>query len=249
MNDQYLISAEILKSKLINQDTYPFNIPALQEIDRLDFHKNVTFLIGENGSGKSTLLEAIAIECWFNPEWGSQNFHFSTHESHSELSKYIRIAKWVKKPRDWYFLRAESFYNVASNIDKLDSDPSFWPPIKDSYWWISLHQQSHGESFFSLFQNRLFWNGIYIFDEPESALSPQRQLAFLVQLDNLIKENSQCIIATHSPIILSYPQSKIFELSDTWCREVSYEESSHYQLYKTFMDSPQSMIHKLDIGD
>ncbi len=247
MKNQYIISAEIQKDKIQDDTVYPFNLPAFQNIDVLNFHPNVTFIIGENGTGKSTLVEAIATQYWFNPEWGSKNFWFSTYNSHSELNKYIRLAQWIIKPKDGYFLRAESFYNVASNIEELDAEPSFWPPIKDSYGWISLHDQSHGESFFSLFHHRLYGNGLYILDEPEAALSPQRQLALLVRLHELVQQNSQFIIATHSPILLSYPHAKILELSDKNYKEVKYKESMHYDLYKTFIDAPESMIDKLGI--
>jgi len=241
MKTQYIVSAEIEKEKIDTPDIYPFHLPIVQYIDKIDFHENVTFLVWENGTGKSTLLEAIATEYWFNPEWGSKNFHFATHESHSELEKYIKIIKWITQPKDGYFLRAETFYNVASNIDELD--------VRDSYGGKSLHEQSHGESFFSLFHHRLYGNGVYILDEPEAALSPQRQLAFLVRLHELVQQKSQFIIATHSPILLSYPHAKIIELNQDWYKEVAYQDSAHYDLYKTFINQPESMIDKLGIRD
>lgn len=247
MKDQYIVSLRIEKETLENQNTYPFNLPAIQAIDELSFHKNVTFIVGENGSGKSTLLEAIATQYWLNPEWGSKNFHFSTQQTHSILEKYIRLSKWIKRAQDSYFLRAETFYNVASYIDEMDADPSFWPPIKDSYGGKSLHEQSHGESFFSLFHHRLRGDGLYILDEPEAALSPQKQMAFLIRLHELVQKNSQFIIATHSPILLAYPHAKIIELWKDDYTEVSYKESSHYDLYKTFINTPESMIDKLGI--
>lgn len=228
-----------------NKNEYPFNLPVIKNLDKINFHENVTFFVGENGTGKSTLLEAIATELWFNPEWWSKNFNFSTRHTHSILEKSIRIAKGITKPKDWYFLRAETFYNVASNIDDMDKEPSFWAPIKDSYGWKSLHEQSHWESFFSLFLHRLWWKGIYIFDEPESALSPQRQLAFLVRVNELVKQNSQFIIATHSPIILAYPKAKIIQFSENGLEEIKYEQTDTYDLYKTFILNSKSMINKL----
>lgn len=195
----------------------------------------------ENGTGKSTLLEALAIQYGFNPEWWSINFNFSTANTHSELSEKIRISKWFKRPKDNYFLRAESFYNLATNIDEI------WNKIINSYGWVSLHKQSHWESFFSLFLNRFFGNWLYILDEPEAALSPQRQLAFLVRMNELVKQKSQFIIATHSPIILSYPHAKIIEISENWFKEIDYKQTNHYNLYKSFLNNPEYMLEKLDI--
>jgi len=163
------------------------------------------------------------------------------------LSDAIRIAKGVKRPKDGYFLRAESYYNVASNIDSLDKEESFGPPLIPAYGGKSLHEQSHGESFFSLFLHRFFGNGVYILDEPEAALSPQRQLAFLVRMNELVKKNSQFIIATHSPIILSYPNAKIIQISENGFEEISYKDSENYSLYKTFLDNPEYMLTKLRI--
>lgn len=172
----------------------------------------VTFLVGENGSGKSTLLEAIAVSCGFNAEGGTRNFTFSTRATHSELGEYITVAK-RRYPRDGFFLRAESFYNVATNIDEMDEEPSFSPRLIDSYGGVSLHSQSHGESFLALVQNRFGGEGLYLLDEPEAALSPTRQLTLLGEMHQLVERNSQFIIATHSPILMAYPGARIYELS------------------------------------
>ena len=186
----------------------------------------------------------MAINYWFNPEWGSKNFNFSTNNTHSKLSDKIILSKWFTRPKDGFFLRAESFYNLASNIDQIENESGWmiW-----AYWWKSLHEQSHWESFFSLFKNRFFWNWIYILDEPEAALSPQRQLAFLLRLDELVKQNSQFIIVTHSPIILWYPNSKIIEIWVDWFKEVLYKDTNHYNTYKMFLDNPEYMLNKLRI--
>lgn len=208
---------ELLKEGIENKNEYPFNLPVVNFLEKIDFHKNVTFLVGENGTGKSTLMEAIALNYGFNPEGGSKNFNFSTKNSHSLLGKHIRLAKGTKKPKDGFFLRAETFYNVASNIDDLG--------VTNFYGGDSLHKQSHGESFFSLFIHRLFGNGLYLFDEPEASLSIQKQLAFLVRLHELVKQNSQFIIATHSPIILSYPNAKIIQISKNGFEEISYKKT------------------------
>ncbi len=175
---------------------YPFSLPAVRHLDVLDLHPRVTFLIGENGCGKSTLLEAIAVAWGFNPEGGSKNFRFGTRPSHSELHKFIRLAKGIKRPRSGFFFRAESFFNVATEIEKLDSEPSLGPPIIDSYGGQSLHEQSHGESFLALMMNRFGREGLYLLDEPEAALSPQRQLAVISRIHDLVNDNSQFLIAT-----------------------------------------------------
>lgn len=248
-DSQYIKSIELIKDKIEKKDVYPFSLPAIKNLSQINFHPRVTFLVGENGTGKSTLLEAIAIHYGFNPEGGSKNFSFSTRNTHSKLNKYIRLAKGFRQAKDGFFLRAESYYNVATTIDILDESPSFGPPLKDSYGGKSLHEQSHGESFFSLFLHRFFGNGMYILDEPESALSPQRQLAFLVRLDELIKKNSQFIIATHSPIFLAYPNSKIIEITETGFTESKYKETEHYSLYQSFLNNPEYMLEKLGISE
>src|SRR5687768_4530105 len=174
----------------------------------------MTYLNGENGSGKSTLLEAIAVSLGFNAEGGTRNFRFGTRASHSVLHQYLRIAKGVMKPRDGFFLRAESFFNLATDIERLDAEPSFGPPLIDSYGGRSLHEQSHGESFLALMKNRFGPNGLYILDEPEAALSPSRQLSLLIRMRELLEEGSQFIIATHAPIVLAYPGATIYQLDE-----------------------------------
>jgi len=239
MLDQYIISVELIKEKIKDNKGYPFSLPIVKNLKKIDFDKAITFLIGENGTGKSTLLEAIAVQYGFNPEGGSMNFNFETKQTHSSLSNSIRIIKGVKKPKDNYFLRAESFYNLASNVDDIG--------VSSSYGGRSLHEQSHGESFFSLFLHRLHGEGIYLFDEPEAALSPQRQLAFLSRMSELIGQGSQFIIATHSPIILSYPNAKIIQITEKGFEELPYKETECYDLYKTFINNPEYMLKRLDI--
>lgn len=204
--------AELKRDKVPSFAEFPFSIPVVRNFEKLEFHPAVTFLIGENGAGKSTLLEAIAIAWGFNPEGGSKNFNFATRETHSQLSEYLRLGKGIKRPKDGYFLRAESFYNVASQIDSLDESPG-GPPIKSFYGGKSLHNQSHGESFFTLLTERFGGKGLYILDEPEAALSPTRQMAMLTRMHDLVLDKSQFIIATHSPIIMAYPNAQIFSVS------------------------------------
>lgn len=204
----------------------------------------MTYIVGENGTGKSTLLEALAMSQGFNAEGGSKNFNFSTRSSHSSLHKYLKVDKGISKPKDGFFLRSESFFNVATNIEKLDEDPLGGEKIINSYGSKSLHEQSHGESFFSLMKNRFGGQGLYILDEPEAALSPHRQMSMLVLMHNLIQEGSQFIISTHSPILLSYPNALIYEISGGEISEVTYEESDIYMVTKDFLQN-YNKIHKV----
>jgi predicted ATPase len=232
---------------------YPYCLPAIRSIDQLSFHPKVTFFVGENGSGKSTLLEAIAVECGLNPEGGSRNFNFATRESHSKLCDALRIAK-ARVARDSYFLRAESFHNVATEIERLDKDDpkSVFtppPPIIDAYGGKSLHEQSHGESFFALFQHRFGGCGLYFLDEPEAALSPKRQLEFLVILHQYCKRGSQFVIATHSPIIMAYPDSWIYHFGLDGIHRMPYTETEHYLITRGFLSNTQRMLAELMAGE
>jgi predicted ATPase len=220
-------------------DEYPFNIPAVKSLERLQFHPQVTYFIGENGSGKSTVLEAIAILEGFNPEGGSRNFHFSTADTHSDLANYLRCAAGARRVRtsDSYFLRAESFYNVASEVDRLE--------VEAGYGGKSLHARSHGESFFTLITERFRGNGLYLLDEPESALSPKRQLSFLTRMHDLLATGSQFIIATHSPIILAYPESTIYQFSERGIETIRYEETDHFQITQMFLTRREAMLREL----
>lgn len=233
MKEQYLIDIKYTDNNF-DSNSFPFSLPVIKDIEQIRFHPKVTFIVGENGMGKSTLLEAIAIAYGFNPEGGSINFNFSTKESHSDLHNHIRIAKGIQRPKDGFFLRAESFYNVSSNIEELD--------LIKNYGDVSLHKQSHGESFFSLFLNRFRGHGIYLLDEPEAALSPNRQMSFLCRLDQLVKNYSQFIIVTHSPIIMAYPDSDILIISEEGIQKVKYEETEHYIQTKQFLNNPERFL-------
>lgn len=226
-------------------DRYPFCIPAVRSLDDLELHPKVTFLVGENGSGESTLLEAIAVSLGFNPEGGTRNFHFGTRSSHSDLHEFIRVAKGIRRPRTGFFLRAESFFNVATEIERLDAEPAFGPPLIDAYGGRTLHEQSHGESFLALMMNRFGPNGLYILDEPEAALSPQRQLAVLSRMHDLVCAESQCIIATHSPILMAYPDAWIYACSESGLARVDYRETEHYQVTRDFLANPDRMLRVL----
>ena len=230
----------------INSDSYLYNLPAVKYLqeNELEFTSAVTFFVGENGTGKSTLIEAIAVAYGFNPEGGSRNFTFSTNNSHSELWEKIEIAKSAF-PKDGYFLRAESLYNVASNIDEMDKAPSFDPPIIDSYGGVSLHKQSHGESFMAIIQKRFGGNALYILDEPEAALSPMRLLTLIAEISRLVEHNSQLIIATHSPILMAFPEAEIIELTQDGINKVDYKDTEHYKITKQFLDNPERMLRYL----
>ena len=210
----------------------------------LSFAQEVTFLVGENGAGKSTLLEGIAVACGFNPEGGTRNFNFSTRDSHSELHGLLTILR-SRYPRDGFFLRAESFYNVATEIDELDRIPSASSKISASYGGGSLHELSHGESFLSLLQNRFGGNGLYLLDEPEAALSPARLFALFSAIARLTRQDSQFIIATHSPILMAFPGARIYQMSGEGIEEVSLRQTDHYRLTKYFLENPEQMACRL----
>ncbi len=231
----------------LDDTSYLNNLPVIKYLSRekhLSFSSNVTFFVGENGTGKSTLLEAIAVAYGFNAEGGSRNFTFSTNATHSELYEHISIAK-RGYARDGFFLRAESLYNVATNIEEMDKLPSFDPLVIESYGGVSLHHQSHGESFLSIVQNRFFGNGLYVLDEPEAALSPMRLLTLMAEIDSLVKKDSQFIIATHSPILMSFPDAEILEFSQEGIKKVRYQDTEHFQITKRFLDNPEKMLHYL----
>ena len=244
------LSPQFLRALRLNRDDpalnvkFPFTLPALRTMARIDFHPKVTYFVGENGSGKSTVLEAIAISLGFNPEGGTKNFRFSTAHSHSDLHEHIVLEKGYKQARDGYFLRAESFFNVASEIERLDAGPG-GPPIKNSYGGKSLHACSHGESFLALMTERFGGNSIFLLDEPEAALSPQRQLAALRRMHELVQSNSQFIIATHSPILMAYPDSMIYSFDEEGISITTYEETEHYQVTHDFMKHPARFVSRL----
>jgi predicted ATPase len=245
----YLRGVSLRREAVPSYDAYPFNIPAVHQLRSIEFHRDVTFIVGENGCGKSTLLEAIATAWGFNPEGGTVNFRFSTRASHSELHARLRLVKSTRRPRDGFFLRAESFFNVATDIERMDAEPSSAPPVIHSYGGRSLHEQSHGESFLALMLHRFGGNGLYILDEPEAALSPARQLAVLRRIHQLVQDDSQFIIATHSPILMAYPGAKILLLDATGFNEVRYEDTEHYAVTREFLENPGHMLERLFADD
>ncbi len=217
-------------------------VKSLAKMEELELQRPVTYFVGENGTGKSTLLEAIAVKYGFNAEGGSLNYSFTTKETHSELHSVIKLIRGIERPKTGFFLRAESFYNAASYLDDADGGSG---KLLRAYGGVSLHEQSHGESFFSLVMNRFAGRGMYILDEPEAALSPSRQMSLLIRVNELVKQGSQFIIATHSPIILAYPDSVIFELTESGINETEYKNTETYTVMKAFMDDPKRMIDHL----
>ncbi len=230
----YLSHMELLRDRIADPNGYPCALPAFRGLVTLAFHPKVTFLIGENGSGKSTLLEAIAVAWGLNPEGGSANFNFATRASHSPLGDCVRLARPPTIPRDSYFLRAESFFNVATEIERLG--------IERAYGERSLHEQSHGESFFSLFENRFGDHGLYLMDELEAALSPTRPIQFLGLLHDYLGRGCQFVIATHSPIILAYPEATIYRLDASGIRAIAYADTEHYLVTRGFLSNPQRTL-------
>ncbi|MEN6327388.1 MAG: AAA family ATPase [Syntrophomonas sp.] len=232
----FLKTVSLLRKNISSFDFYPFSIPAIKGMHEIKFRSSVTFLVGENGSGKSTLLEAIAQQCNFNTAGGGRNNTYEVHAAESALADYIRLS-WMPKITNGFFLRAESFYHFASHIDDVD-DTGY-----RDYGGCSLHHQSHGESFLSLFINRFRGKAIYLLDEPEAALSPSRQLAFLKILHDLtMNGDAQFIIATHSPILMGYPNSVILNFDDGMIKEVDYEMTDHYQITKYFLQNREKLL-------
>jgi len=242
MNSNLFIKRITLeRDKIANYDVYPFNIGIIKQMTEVNFNKPVTFLVGENGIGKSTFIEALAVQLGLNPEGGTQNFKFSTKNTHSILSDYIRISKF-NTPKTKFFLRAESFYNFSSEVQRLVEE-DYFVTLYESYGG-NLHQCSHGESFIKLVQNRFTDHGLYILDEPEAALSPQRQMSLLCLINDLVKEGSQFIIATHSPILISYINGEILDLNNNF-EVIKYEDTNIYQTYKMYLEDPYRMQERL----
>ena len=242
--EHYVLAVKLRRDKVNSFNEYPFSLPVVRHLDTLELHPAVTFLVGENGSGKSTLLEALAVAWGFNPEGGTRNFRFGTHASHSVLHEYLRLIKSARRPRDGFFLRAESLFNLATEIERLDAEPG-GPPIINSYGHQSLHEQSHGESFFAVMMHRFGGHGFYVLDEPEAALSPSRQLAMISRIHQLVGMRSQLVSATHSPILMAYPNSRIYQIGANSLEHVSWQDTEHYIVAKRFLNDPEKQLSRL----
>jgi predicted ATPase len=242
----FLLRLQLVRERVADASAYPFSIPAVSAVDGLELHPRVTYFVGENGSGKSTLLEAIAVAAGFNPEGGTTNFHFSTRSSESPLGSALRLVRSVRRPRTGFFLRAESFFNVATEVDKLDEVDR---RLIGSYGGRSLHEQSHGESFIALALHRFGADGLYVLDEPEAALSPLRQMSMLRRMHDLARAGSQFVVATHAPILLAYPDAWIYELDERGLRRVEYEETATVRTTREFLSDREAMLAELFSDD
>ena len=240
-NNLFIRKIILERDKIESFDKYPFNIEIVKNFDELELDSPVTFLIGENGIGKSTIIEAMAVALGLPVEGGTVNFRYETKDTTSSLANYLRIPIY-NKPKMKFFLRAESFYNFSSEVQRLVEEDGF-SNLYNSYGG-NLHECSHGESFIQLIKNRFSDHGLYILDEPEAALSPQRQLSLLCLIDQLVKDGSQFIIATHSPILISYIGGKILDLNNNF-KEVKYKDTDIYSLYRMYLDEPEMMQHRL----
>ena len=236
-----LLSNLFLRSFRTDWDKVPshsflHSIPAIRSQDEFSFQNPVTFFVGENGSGKSTLIEALAVAYGFNAEGGTLNYTFSTYAESHDLAAALHLTKGISRPQAGYFFRAESFFNVATAAEQI---------YGKKYGGERLHHQSHGESFLAFFQESTNRRGLYLMDEPEAALSPQRQLTLLLIIAEMAKNGSQFIIATHSPILLGLPGADIFSFSNGTLSPVSYEETESYQITKMFLENRERLLTEL----
>jgi predicted ATPase len=231
---QILRSFRLERDRVPDWNAYPFALPAVRNLDEIEFAPGVTFFVGENGSGKSTLIEAIAIAAGFNPEGGNKNFTTTHRPSESALKDYVRLVRGVRRERAGFFLRAETMFNVSTEAEQYRE-----------YGWDDLHEKSHGEAFLWVIMNRFRASGLYLLDEPEAALSPQRQLTLLGRMHELVKLQSQFIIATHSPILMAYPGARILLLDPDGIRDVRYEETDHYMVTKAFLMNPRRVLDEI----
>jgi predicted ATPase len=235
MDDAFIRSVALKRQRVPDFGAYPFSIPAIRELDELPLHKAVTFLVGENGSGKSTLLEAVAVAAGFNPEGGSRNMNFANRPSHSVLHEYLRLVRGIRRPRTGYFLRSESFFNVATFVEQI-------PESLAAHGGRSLHEQSHGESFLALALHRFGPNGLYLLDEPEAALSVRGELAMILRMRDLAQEGSQFIIATHSPILLGFPDATIYVLSEDGIAVRTFDQTDSVTLTRAYLRDPATFL-------
>ncbi len=230
----FLLYAELIAEKVTSFDEYPYSIPAIARLGRLELDPHVTFLVGENGSGKSTLIEALAVRAGFNPEGGTKNFTTRSRPSESSLHHALRLARGAKREQGGFFLRAETMFNVSTEAEDYQA-----------YGWDKLHEKSHGEAFLWVMNHRFRERSLLVLDEPEAALSPTRQLALLARMEQLVKGGCQLIIATHSPLLLAYPRARIYSLDRDGIHLTRYRDTEHYAVTRAFLQDPDAMLKRL----
>ncbi|HUK24798.1 MAG TPA: AAA family ATPase [Terriglobales bacterium] len=239
----------MLRERVENWNAYPFSVSAVRNLTELNLHSPICFFSGENGSGKSTLLEAIAAHYGFGREGGNRNFANNSTESNHSVDPLVRALRlsFDKRTGAGFFLRAESWFNTVSHMDELDKEPGFGPPISAFYGGRSLHTRSHGETFLTLLDLKFRRNGLFLLDEPEAALSPQRQLSFLVLLHDVLHrcKDAQFIISTHSPVLLGYPDAQILSFDGGRIHEIEYEETAPLQIVRRFLTGRESFLEEL----
>jgi predicted ATPase len=239
----------LLRDRIVDPSTYPFSVPAIQSLKTLRFTSRIAFFVGENGSGKSTLLEAIAGHIGFGREGGNRDMPHETTDSVHSIDPLIRALRLAfdRRSGEGFYFRAESLYNFASRIDELDSDPAGGGLIRDAYGGISLHERSHGESFFTVLDHKFRRSGLFLLDEPEAALSPQRQLSFLIMLHQTLRDykDAQFIISTHSPVLLGYPGAQIFSFDGGRIHEIEYEEAATVHIVRRFLNDRERFLEQL----
>jgi len=228
---------------------YPLNLPALRNVRSLPLDPAMTILVGENGSGKSTLVEGIGVAAGFNAEGGSANFRFRTQRHEPELARHLRLVRNPVRPSGGFFLRAESFFNVATEIERLDEEPGGGGRIGPAYGPRPLHEVSHGESFLSLALYRFRPRGLYVLDEPEAAMSPTGCLALLRRFADLARAGCQFIVATHSPVLMAFPGALIYELTGDGPRRTSWADVGHVRIMREFLDQPEAVLEELFTAD
>jgi predicted ATPase len=238
----------LLRERVEDWNAYPFSVPTIASLPEINLHSRIVFFAGENGSGKSTLLESIATHYGFGPEGGNRNIHHDTTEHNHSTDDLVRALRlsFDKRTGAGFFLRAESFFNTASHLDELDKE-SFGPPILPSYGGQSLHTRSHGETFFTLLEHKFTRNGLFLLDEPEAALSPHRQLSFLILIHDTLRryKDAQFIISTHSPVLLGYPGAQILSFDDGQLHEITYEETAPMQIVRRFVNDRDTFLQEL----
>jgi predicted ATPase len=240
----------LLRERVEDWKSYPFSVPAVSSLEELVLRSRICFFAGENGTGKSTLLEAIAVHYGFGREGGTRSFSNDTTESNHSVDPLVRVLRLSSDKRTGaaYFLRAESFFNTVSYMDELDKEEApHSASISAFYGGRSLHTRSHGETFFKLLELKFQRNGLFLLDEPEAALSPQRQLAFLVLLHDVLKKHkdAQFIISTHSPVLLGYPKAQIVSFDDGTLHEIEYEETAPMQIVQRFVNRREKFLEEL----